>query len=378
MRKAASGKYGIFILVLLLLTSFSKGNSEKVRGEIMAVFSPLWTFLSSFKLIIQPALGSIAHPQSNYPSKEIQDQILQNQLLRTELLHLRELYQHERYLNIQLSQLSQLHDSLKGDLDQILALQLEAIPAQVIFRSPTLWNNSLWINVGENDNPPQKKIIHKNSPVLIGNTVVGVIDYVGKKQSKVRLITDPQLRPSVRAARGQIQDKMFLENLEGLITFLEMNENILSPSEMKPLQSTAQKLKNIFEEGRKTWKLAKGELCGACHPQNRASGLVLRGTGFNYDFADKQGQARDLRTGAMEGGNLGTAIPILKVNDILITTGMDGVFPPGLEVARVSAIAPLKEGDYYYEIDAISTAGDLNQLSTVFVIPPYGFDFKEQ
>ena len=116
-------------------------------------------------MIVQPLLGTINH-QSNYPSKEIQDQILQNQLLRTELLHLRELYQHERYLNIQLSQLSQLHDSLKGDLDQILALQLEAIPAQVIFRSPTLWNNSFWINVGENDNPPQKKIIRKKKNYL--------------------------------------------------------------------------------------------------------------------------------------------------------------------------------------------------------------------
>jgi hypothetical protein len=125
----------------------------------------------------------------------------------------------------------------------------------------------------------------------------------------------------------------------------------------------------------KSLYLAKGELNGALTQSYRSSSQILRGTGFNYDFADEEGPARDLRTGKPIGQSDKSANPpLIKVNDLLLTTGMDGVFPPHLQVAVVSKIIPLKEGDYTYEIEAKPTAGDLNQLSLVFVIPPIGYD----
>jgi cell shape-determining protein MreC len=99
----------------------------------------------------------------------------------------------------------------------------------------------------------------------------------------------------------------------------------------------------------------------------------LRGTGFNYDFADDEGPGRDLRTGKpLEGKK--PAIPLIKVGDLLITTGFDGVFPAGLQAARVSKIFPLKEGDYYYDIEALPSENHLDELSLVFVLQPQGYD----
>ena len=43
--------------------------------------------------------------------------------------------------------------------------------------------------------------------------------------------------------------------------------------------------------------LAKGELYGSSKPLWRTQRHQLKGTGFNYDFADGEGPARDLQTG---------------------------------------------------------------------------------
>ena len=54
--------------------------------------------------------------------------------------------------------------------------QLLSIPAQVIYRDPSLWSSSLWVNVGENTNwALKKKIVMKNSPVLADGAIVGVL-----------------------------------------------------------------------------------------------------------------------------------------------------------------------------------------------------------
>ena len=58
------------------------------------------------------------------------------------------------------------------------------------------------------------------------------------------------------------------------------------------------------------------------------------------------------------------------MNDVLVKTGMDGVFPPGFQVATVTRIELLKEGDYFYELEARPIAGPLEELSLVFVLPP--------
>lgn len=210
---------------------------------------------------------------------------------------------------------------LKSDL--VLAknqTRLKTSTAEVVYRSQNNWNEYLWINKGE-------KSIKRLSPVLSGDVLIGIIDYVGKNQSRVRLLSDSRISPSVRAKR---------------------------------------------EIGGKTLLLAKGELEGSIDKQARSAGSLFKGSGFNYDFPDSEGPARDLRTGASVEG--GSDIPIIKVDDILVTTGLDGIFPKGLVVAKVVKIKPLKEGDFYYEIEAKSLAGNLNDLRFISLIEPVGFD----
>jgi cell shape-determining protein MreC len=53
-----------------------------------------------------------------------------------------------------------------------------------------------------------------------------------------------------------------------------------------------------------------------------------------------------------------------------MTTGLDGIFPPGFRVGIVSSVKTLKEGASSYEIEAVSTAGNLDLITHVFVLPP--------
>ena len=104
----------------------------------------------------------------------------------------------------------------------------------------------------------------------------------------------------------------------------------------------------------------------------KSNEYILKGIGFNYDFSDEAGPSRDLRTGKSPMGK--NTLPLLQIGDLLVTTGFDGVFPAGLHVARIQKIFPLKEGDYYYELEAKSTVDRLDDLNIVFVLQPIGYD----
>lgn len=222
---------------------------------------------------------------------------------------------------------------------EVRALALQGVSvATVLFRSAHSWNSSLWIDIGQEDNPKEgPKIIGKNSPVLCGDSVVGVIDYVGKKASLVRLITDSGLTPSVRVARGAA--------------------------------------------GSAASYLAKGELQGHGEPLWRTPGKLLHGSGFQYDFKDSHGPARDLRTGAPidPKGEYEPkdTVPLIQEGDLLVTSGLDGIFPEGLKIAQVHSISPLREGAFAYDLLAAPTAGDLLDLTYVFVLPPQKFSQEE-
>jgi cell shape-determining protein MreC len=256
-----------------------------------------------------------------------------------------------------------------------LSAQLHAVPAQVIYRSPSTWNSTLWLNVGTVDNElNETDVIAKNSPVIVGTSIVGVIDYVGKNQSRVRLITNSGLSPSVRAVRGDINKRLVAEQIALLINRFSCTHGLFKTQDEKELmlkQLVILQKRLVQSESQGMFFLAKGEVHGGSEPLWRSPGAILKGIGFNYDFPDDQGPARDLRTGKpLNGTDADKTMPILLVNDLLVTTGMDGVFPAGFYVAEVTKIEVLKEGDYFYELEAKPTAGDLQELTTVFVIPP--------
>ena len=129
-----------------------------------------------------------------------------------------------------------------------------------------------------------------------------------------------------------------------------------------------------LKENNVDYYLSKGELHGCSFPLWRSYGQKLKGIGFNYDYSDAEGSARELRSGRpMDIKFEFLTHDLLKKGDLLVTTGMDGIFPAGLKVAIVSDIKQLEEGGYYYEIEAVPSAGGLCSMNMVFVMPPLGF-----
>lgn len=391
MRRRPRLIYFILFLMLLGFMSLSKENSEKLRGGAADFFSPIWRGVSGLKSSLNKS-GSQEDILFSAHHEELQQLRLENSLLRTEILHLKEGIQHELRLLNQLTSISERQQSTNDtanflkkrhrlELQKLLQLQLHAIPGHVIYRPPSLWNSSFWIDVGTATNDTLgTTVVAKNSPVLYGTSVIGVIDYVGHRQSRVRLLTDSSLNPSVRVLRSSVKTPLLVEKIYNLIHLLEKQKGVLEDSKeqntlIKQLEATAA---NLATDPNNTY-LAKGELHGSSKPLWREQRHLLKGSGFNYDFADGEGEARDLRTGkASKDTAAADAVPIIKKGDLLITTGMDGVFPPDLLVAEVVKVHSLKEGDYYYDIDALPTAGNLDDISLVFVIPPMNYDPQER
>ncbi|MCH9634075.1 MAG: hypothetical protein S4CHLAM7_08130 [Chlamydiae bacterium] len=236
--------------------------------------------------------------------------------------------------------------------------------AKILYRNPNTWSDFFWINLGKSSNS-EKTIITLNSPVLYDGALVGIIDFVGDKQSRVQLITNSNLSISVRALRGKDQYPDLLNHVESLLS------SPLTQSQ-ESLLFELNRLKTSLLRESQNWHLAKGELYGASEPLWRSKSHILFGRGFNCEFGDHHGLQRDLVTGKSLTP-LEIEIPILKQGDLLITTGLDGVFPEGLHVARVSEVDKLVEGAYAYSLKAHPLVSGLNDLRYVEVILPLGF-----
>lgn len=262
----------------------------------------------------------------------------------------------ENPLLVQVKQLELENQLLYQEIDKLGVRWEESdfLPAKVIYRPISTFATTLWINVGEDDNR-EKVVIGKSSPVLFGKHVVGIVDTVGKTRSSVRLITDPGVTPSVRCVRGNLEIATLLVDLDRLTEHLVHHPGMETAlTRLKEVKTT------LLEERGDTVFLAKGELLGASQTSFRKWGTTLKGSGFNYDFADSFGPAKDLRG----------KVSLLEAGDLLVTTGLDGVFPEGLPVAWVKEVLPLKEGDTYFELIAETSAGSLDQLSHLLVMPP--------
>ncbi|MGB7978154.1 MAG: rod shape-determining protein MreC [Chlamydiales bacterium] len=236
--------------------------------------------------------------------------------------------------------------------------EFSAVPAQVTYRDPSLWSSSLWVNVGEESHRVSgKKIIGKNSPVLADGALVGVVEYVGERQSRIRLITDSGLSPSVRVNRGGLQNRELASRIDALLKLIEKRGELFdTPQEkdrfLEQLDFLKKRAGADWEEG----YLAKGEVHGSSAPFWRSRSPLLRGVGFHFDDPNEDWKGR--------------SAPILKEGDLLVTSGLDGVFPQGIQVGIVSKVKPEKEGAYAYEIEVRPSANNLNDLQTVIILPP--------
>ena len=265
----------------------------------------------------------------------------------------------------------------RGRASKDIRSGITGLTAKIIFREPSSWSSSVWINVGEKDNDELGRlIIGKNSPVVVGDSLIGIVEFVGKNESRVRLITDSGLVPSVRAVRGSSQDRDLLQVSADLFDRIYSTDELFDNEDEKEifydlLSGLIKKLKKKNAD----FYLAKGELHGNSYPLWRSYGQKIKGVGFNYDYSDAEGPERELKTGkALDKKFDFLSQALLKKGDLLVTTGMDGVFPAGLKVAIVSDVKDIEEGDYSYDIEAKPTAIDLSNLNIVFVMPPLGFE----
>lgn len=366
MQKRFITTYLVIVATLLIMMSLSRLSTEKMRGGSVAMTSPFWEKVLSVKHFFLHPFQPSPFVALTLEEEKLKFQ-LEKKLLQSEIETLQAQLDEQRLLNLQIAQVDKSEKKTA-----ILNYRLHAIPARVIFRSFDGWDQALWINAGESSNPnAEEPVIALNSPVVVGSAIVGVVDYVGNKQSRVRLITDSRLNPSVRASRGGEQDYYLNDHIEKLSLLLSNKKQTpLSQEDHTQLTLSLDKLKKGLQPFNKTSYLAKGELRGISPTSKRKEEIILKGTGFNYDFPDAEGDSRDLRTGESVRNPKEPAIPILKVHDILVTTGMDGLFPPGFQVAVITKIDLLKEGDYYYELEARPVALPLEELSLVFVLPP--------
>ena len=366
-RNTTPRSYLLLIIVLFLMINIPRSHMDAMRSGFVMCLAPFTQRIANLKTLVQlgmTKIGSLYYSERKTIKPAIEEEIhrlrLENELLQNQLSYLQELFDMENQLQQRLQyQEEQCYQELSN-------LQLRSLPARVVFRAQSSWYSSLWINAGERNNRKLGSVVvAKNSPVVLDMALLGVIDYVGQSWSRVLLITDPSLTPSVRAVRGCLQNRILMEHINALLDALTSRDDLDSSEE---LHHHLQVFKEGLSSSKRSWFLAKGELHGQCTGLWRHTKGMLKGSGFNYDFPDKEGPARDLRSGKAVNGH--DERPILKVNDLLITTGMDGIFPAGLHVAQVTKINTLCEGGYYYDLEAKPIINNIDDLSLVFVLPP--------
>lgn len=294
---------------------------------------------------------------------------VENQELKNQIALVRNWLKDEERIDAYLKRLESFRDD-KGfgafysrrvsDLTKLLSMQVHSVEAKVIFRDPAFWSSGIWIDKGEAENKKfGRRIVAKNSPVIVGNSLVGVVEQVEESRSYVRLITDSSLTPAVRAVRGDETNFQLFDLIDKVEEELELRSDLDGKGGVIAALSV---MKSKLLEESETRYLAKGELRGTSYPLWRQRGSTLKGIGFNYEFSDREGKAMPIHERRDEA--------FLKKGDLLITSGFDGVFPAGLSVAIVSKIFPLKEGAYAYELEAKVSCPYLGELTRVRVLPP--------
>lgn len=326
---------GLCALIFVALAT-AKISQEWVRGGAFFLSGPIFEgFLRGKEKALHPSeLSSF----SSFTIKEKLEQLKNENLLLEERVHFLE--------------------TLFVEQLNVSGLENLPIPARVVFRSLDYWNRSVWINLGTSANKdPDNPVIAKGSPAIVGQSIVGVVDLVGRHYSRIRLVSDPMLNPSVRVCRGGEKLKFLhfcLSELSDQVAFL--SEVAIDDKKKKAAISTIEELKESLNQDQKGLFLAKGELLGMVNPSRESKEVILKGTGFNSDFSKIDGSP---------------STSVIQEGDLLVTTGMDGVFPPGFHVARVTKVNPLEEGDFFYSIEARPTAFALKELSLIFILPPY-------
>lgn len=314
--------YFLLLAALVLVLIVPLNYINPVSSSLIGLLTPLWKRFHSI------------HAVSSKEKAEIE-----------------KLQQENYFLTAQLEVLKQAL-LLESNQKPLPNESLQKIGARVVYRDPASWGACCWIDVGSKANPPNhKEIVAKNSPVVVGSVLVGVIDFVDETRSRVRLVTSRSVTPSVRAVRGGLQ-------VEELKKSFHLFYDKAKPFKIPGLEELSRLIMGLSPNP--PIFLGKGELRGSSYPLWRSKKVRLQGIGFNYDFPDEEGAARPISSSP----------PLVQEGDILMTTGMDGIFPKGLKVAHVTRVYPLREGACSFDLEAQSMIADLDDLNFVAVLPP--------
>lgn len=259
------------VIVLGLITSF--GLLQRFDGGVR---EELTLFTRALKAPFMSA------PKDNVQLEQLK---LENALLNNQLANLKCLLQEKNRL---------LHIS-DTSADTLYKPTSEIAIAQVLVKDLRPSSFTFWVDIGSNT----CSFIGKGSPVCFGPYALGIIDYVGKRTSRVRLITDPKLQPSVTAIRGQAARSWMTDILDAF----KADEKLQKSASKRAIQL----IQSELQSGIPSIELASGYLTG----QKRHVGEeLLRAEGFSKDVA-------------------------LQVGDRLITSGLDGMFPKGLIIGKI-------------------------------------------
>jgi rod shape-determining protein MreC len=373
MRRNVYYPFLFIIAALFLFLTLPSSITGKLRSVAVGMVSPIWAgFHGEQKQSIDRLQLSLENQRLHEALEEVFEWVLAEEEIQKQQEELEKISE-------KIQEKSPSRDFFlrrKKELQKRIDLQLQALPAKIIFRDPLSRSHFVWINVGEKENESLgKKIVAVDSPVVVGDCLFGVVEEVEKKRSKVRLITDAGLSVSVRSVRGASQEKVFHQMLGDLGSFLKEKEELFASMEEKEIfLKILLKIQENLSREKREWFLAKGILQGSNLPLWTFGSQKLKGTGFNYDCKDAEGESRDLKTGKSTAGESLEKMALIAAGDLLITSGMDGIFPPGLSVATVCHVFPLKEGATCYDLEAEPLAFDLQDLSVVFVLPPFAGD----
>lgn len=200
-----------------------------------------------------------------------------------------------------------------------------------------------------------------------------------------------QVRGENEGLKGENRDlRTRLHGLEEVKAENERLRRLLAYTEGQPFRSIVARVVGVNPDATQlTVRIDQGEAAGVLRgmPVTNAEGVVghvLRATGGYADvllIADvnskiavrmKTSRTRATAAGAGRVGPLklenlarGEA---LEIGDSIITSGTDGIFPPGLMVGIVSNVE--RKGAGMFQVAELKPAANLNKLEEVFVLSP--------
>jgi cell shape-determining protein MreC len=313
--------------------------------------------------------------RENYLKTTYEELSLENQILKSQISYIREWIAAQQKVEEFFSEMKKLEKTEKLMLvnqesqkkrfkilaDYVNLFSRHAF-AKIILKEPFSSSSFAWVNVGELYN--QKigyQLVQKNSPVVVGDVLVGVVEEVFLHHAKIRLITDPNLVIAVKSARGKSQLKVMNEKALELLDTLELVEDFGWEKKQELKDLIAELHVNLDREGQDRF-YAVGEVYGAEYSPFFAFHNSLVGEGFHFQAKSKESTGFSNMEGFKE--------IVIKKGDLLETTGLDGIFPEGLKVAIVTDTSTSKFGRLTYEIKAKSLIANIHEIEYVQILPP--------